>query len=379
MKTYEEYAMESNADALRFYSLDKLQTAVIEAQFVQSCVESGMIIALEADEKKDKKEGFFKGIIRRIKELFEKIKKKFKEKAMQRAEKYIPWIKENRDAIEKRAANVTIKCIPMWTFSNQSGSEAVKKMLNKAIANYKAGKYDDYKFAEDIIGDAEINSAEATTMVKNYLRTGQKKTAELKAKDVTGQELAKAVPGMFEYILQFHNTIEPSVVKLLDSTMRELETLERTSVNIDATAQGESCLYDPEYFISVEGCRVKDSILSSLVNYSYICEVIDDSEPKKEPPKPKVTDAQATNNDTPKSVTSAETVADNNKEEGGSTSGDPAKKYLVNITNFIKTVELAYMTALEERQTLYITVLRAIGGDKITQPTDPDKKEKPEK
>ena len=132
---YTVMALESSLETLRMIQQYEVTTMLEEAAFIETCLESGFIVVMEAEQK----EGIVKRMVNACKEFLNKIITVFKTRSVESCERYLGWITDNREVFKKRAAKQSpIKLMPLWKGEWDKDAGIVISALQSAYNNYVA-------------------------------------------------------------------------------------------------------------------------------------------------------------------------------------------------------------------------------------------------
>lgn len=368
-RDYTTAALENMIESMKYISAYENLSIIEESEFIIACMEAGMIL-LEADDapKKAKSESL-KQFVEIAKEFIEKIVAAFRKKAVEYADKYIPWVIEYQDEIIAHAETITngFKITEYWKGNTKTSSAAVNAAVTQSANNTKP----DYSFATkllgnraDMIGDKDPNLKE---YLKYYFRFGEIPN-KLDADTVTlsGKELADVVSKhMIPYVLDYSKSI-PSMVQKMQNTITK--ACDNMTAKMNQTVN-ESLT--PDTYLVTECCRVCESVLTTLINYQSVMEAEPNGTDKPEPEKTTVDNGaknekgkELSANTVQREKTDEEVKKEEEKtgETGDTTKGDnPMTEYYKNVINFFKLAQSAWMTAAEERFLMYIKILTQIG------------------
>lgn len=370
---YTDFAVESSIESLRLMNKHRLVHLSMESEFILECMDCGVLSpVLEAD----KGDSIFAKAKEAINKFFKKILGLFRDRSKEKAEKYVPWVKENVDSIKTRSKNMTIELTPYWKTEWKDDVKAMTNAINKIFQNIKDGKYDDYSFANDFV-KIEGNVSD-TTNLKNKLivrfSVGEKDKTVMEQIKVEKFGQTDTIDKMLQYILAYASDVPNSMDQLQKTIERKMDEVKPKSITIK-----ESNFFD------VEGSILCETDLVTLINYM---EVITEAEKDNEP-KGTVNSEGEQTSDTSVKVNpdnkEGEGTPEENKEDADKEkeSNEEKDKYISQCESFMKTMVTAFLTAAEKRFVVYVNTMVAIGNTKGTPTTDEDgnvedREEKPE-
>lgn len=362
---YTTFTLEHSLDILYTVQEYVMETMYVELEFVRSCMESGFITLLEAQQK----EGVYEKIKRMVREFIERIKTLFNTRTKEKCEKYQPWVLNMKTEFAKMAKNCNpINISPYWKGKYNEDCNTIISCMNKAFNNVIDNKID-YSFAKPLLKDPNIiaeSSNDVTEYLKNYFRFNLLSTTEIKQVRLTGGEIADMVDDISNYILKYGDVVPKNFDKVQAALNRNLDRVREPSSVKESVS--------PNTFLMVEGKPVSETILTTMINYQAICE----NKKRDEQVKTKIVtpDGKTTAGDSDKEVnvgdvTSEESSGDNDANKGDksqNTNNSDLVEYYKNIVKFFETCITAYTTACEERYTTYTKLLIEVASHNNRRP-----------
>jgi hypothetical protein len=329
---------------------------IMESEYMLECINSGFVenYVLEADEQSRMTK-----LIEAINVFYEHLLGAFRNKAVEYSKKYVPWIKDNEDAIKEKSKSLKdITAVPFWNVTNpvSEGNKLIQSINNA----YGSSDYTDIgwskQFVDNVKSLEDLKNSDLPGLLKNYFRVGDKNANSIKQVTMTGKELSSYVPKMIDYIVKYEQNIPSSIEKIKSA-------MERNLTKFQKTAAMDSFLY-------LENISVLNSELSILEGFdairSQLMEAIEDE------PTPNKNVVDNKGKSVTSSITSAVTKDDTLKaaakddpakqKELDKTSDDAAIKYCMALNRFFQIAVSAYATACEERFITYVNILKKING-----------------
>lgn len=391
---YTVMALESSLETLKMIQQYEVTTMREEAAFIETCLESGFITVMEAEQK----EGIVKRMVNACKEFLNRILTAFKTRSVESCERYLGWITANREVFKKRAAKQSpIKLMPLWKGEWEQDSATVISALQKAYNNYANKKYDDYSWCKTLVNDEELVKNQDSNLpeyLKNKFRYNEIGKLQMEPVRITGGELAELVDEMVDYLIKYKDGPSKHADNIQKTYNRRLDTLKEptgavptTSETSEAPKTTEVTQSNENAFVRLYGKPVCETELVNMINYSVVYEKVDD---KNEEKPPAINDKNAKEGEKVEQThdvvkTGDKETQDESDKEKDAVSGtnnetnkvekdksEDAVNYLKDCDHFFKLCITAYITAAEERFKSYVNVMLTIG-DETGKPPKVDK------
>jgi len=358
---YTRMAMESNIQMLDMIQEYQMTTMVEESEYIKMCLESGFVVAMEAGNK----DGIFAKMRDAFREFLEKIGSLFRKKSVERAKKYKPWIKSDGAKLISKVDTIEpINLAPFWKGKYRADNNKLITAINTAYNNGKAGNID-YSFGTPFVKDLDDIKEHAGTLpthLKNYFKYNEKGMDAVEPVRVTGAELAKLLPEIAEYIINY-DTEAPSLSDKIQQTLnKNLDKIPSEAAVQKATE--ESFGLNKHYFFSVEGKPITESSLANMINFQAVLEEdkkeVEQQKDKQEAELKKA-DMKSETDAKIEKADDAEKPAEGEKKEGeSSNTNDALVEYYKDLEYFFKLAYTAYQTSLEDRYVQYVNIFLAV-------------------
>lgn len=372
---YEALAMLCLLEDQKLLNTAEIQQMLNESQWIQECLESGVLVPLtEASKISD--------IIQKIKEWIGNIIYMITHDASERSAKYAPWVEDYADELNVAAAKYTgsIKILPLNEGKYREDAAKCATALSKGI-NDLTSNDDSCSYAKDIVDPEKVASGDKDlgNYIKTYFRIGKKDTLDGETKIFSGAELVKLVENCCEYIKSYNNVVKKNITTITNaynynkiSNILSRAADDETKDNADNQSNTESI--SPYQYISVEDKMICESILTTLFNYSAIVEETKPAETGKNneeqvsPTKVEATeDPKNSNQDKSDDKKSDNNNAEQNGDENSEKTSVTAKYR--KLERFAKLVITNYASVCDERLLLYVNILKKIAkSDNIPLP-----------
>lgn len=363
-KDYSIIAMESDIKMHPMYSQGTTKALLEETRFILKSIEDGQIyIVSEADTAK------VGGKIKQtISGIIEMVVKAFRQKALESDEFNKAWIADitkPENKLEEKAKAKTNFTMANFFAVNDSMRNTMIRNLKSAISKaYGSKNYDDVSWAATILPSIktteDVRDTNTRQMLLNYYRTG-KADAELDKKSMNGDELAKNLKIMTDYILNYADKISKPTEELSNAMKNASNAFKVT----------ES--WTPSTYLTLLDCTVAESDVILCRDFDKVFGVMEAEEDKavKNATNAVKTETKVGNdaanaakgeNQSATSVTSEEDpqkTAELKKETNGpgEKTNNKAVTYKKMIDGFFKNCITLYLKAREEQ---YIAFKRAL-------------------
>lgn len=350
---YIEFSLLEDLSITSLYNNYKMNELIQESKFIIESLNSGYISVFEAE----KKQSLLNIIIQKTKDFFNKIINIFRIRSIKKCEKYKDMIEKNRDAIKNGNKDVAITASPYWKADWQKDLDRINSAMNNAI-NSISNKTYNYDFIKAFISvkDDNILSSDNKEYFKNYFRFGVADATEVKPVKLSWDDLDKLTDSMMSYIINFDklgNNLE-KLNKKLQNSLAKIQHMPLKEQLSDLT------------FLNIENKYVYETQLQSCIDYLTIVtedEKSDDNKDNNENNQDTKTDNKE-NKPNPTQVTSdndkSKNKPDASKDSKNKTENNDSQKYVNNVMSLLRLLVSAYITAAEERFSVYMTIIKKI-------------------
>lgn len=307
-----------------------------------------------------------------------KITGMFRGKAKEMSKKYTPWLKDDGviDAIKTNARSTSLNLIDHWSADYRRDLTLIEDAFNRVFQEPNDDKK--CEFAANFIKETNIenikkfkdNNRDMTNVMRNYFRCGKAGVDKMEKVTLAGSALEKQIERMIAYVNDYPKFAETLVN--LDAKAKNLKV---------PTTESLSLWFDS--YLNIEGCTVAESALGMILptqpGFDYVLEATPANAPAPAPGG-NTQATQAANNaaknapdpnakgndnktDNPTQVVNNEN--DKLKEagdQGKGKNGEAKNAYYSFTCDFLKKLVSSYCTVCEEREILYINVLKNCAG-----------------
>lgn len=368
---YIRMVFEHDLECLKEEQKQEVVQMIKESAFIMEALESGYIPVDEAI----KIPGVAKSAYETFLNIVTKLSTAFTKAANIKAWKAfgkdgVSKLEQNRDTLIERALELQPrKMTPCWRVDWKNSLDEVTKCIEEGFDNVKNKRIDQHNWIPSKLDPAVITdptNTELSALLKTYFLIGQTKPVRDMRQTVDGRTIARQIQKMITFVANYENNSKYIAQEFKASAQRRPkdEEMARDTVGQgktpDQRAQDiqnkttESFYLDPDMYLHIEDCTVRESLLPLAINYTEVTEADNDA---VSPTKiEKIGNPQQQN------------AEKNALKNVGANKSENAKRndYCKVVERFQKISQAALQYAFETKFHIYYAILMEIGRDFIT-------------